>query len=255
MDVTHHRFGIGDSVLVASFVKQNIHALTRLTASAGVAPNLFLSKIASDFKKPDGLTVVAPDRILDFLKNLPARKIPGVGPVTEEKLARLGVRTCGELARCGADILIKHFGKMGLVLHERANGRDEREVEPDVPAKQYSTEETFPADIRDMNFLRLKLREYAEDIFSSLKKRGQGGRTVVLKIKYHDFELITRSRTLDRFPSDSNAVYQIACELLENKTEAGKRPVRLLGLGISGLTEETEFSAINQKELFAQPNL
>ncbi len=255
LDVTRHRFGLEDPVMIASMIKQNIHAVTHLTASAGVAPNLFLAKIASDFNKPDGLTVILPSEVENFLENLPVRKIPGVGPVGEKDLHAAGIRTCGELSLKSKAFLLEHFGKWGLALYERSRGRDERQVVPDAPAKQYSEEETFPADILDKRFLKVKLEEYARNIFEGLKERGQRGRTVVLKVKYHDFEQITRSRTLPRFPAGVDEIYSVARELLEEKTEAGKKPVRLLGLGISGLVEMTELSSSPQKELFEQAEL
>ncbi len=251
LDVTRHRFGLEDPVMIASMIKQNITAVTRLTASAGVAPNLFLAKVASDFQKPDGLTVVKPAEVETFLENLPVRKIPGVGPVGEKELQDLGIKTCGQLALKSKAFLIERFGKWGHALYDRARGVDEREVEPDAPAKQFSEEETFSADVLDKKFLKLKLQEYAGNIFEGLKERGQKGRTIVLKVKYHDFEQITRSKTLDRFPGVEE-IYRTAAELLDLKTEAGKKPVRLLGLGISGLTEETEFSPTKQKDLFGE---
>ncbi len=249
LDVTKHRFGVEDPVMVASLIKQNIFAVTQLTASAGVAPNLFLAKIASGFKKPDGLTVVKPNEVENFLENLPVREIPGVGPVSEKELHGLGIKTCGELALKKKEFLMQHFGKWGYSLYERAHGRDDREVEPNTPAKQCSEEETFSSDVMDKKFLKMKLQEFARDIFEDLKGQGQKGRTVVLKVKYHDFEQITRSRTLPYYPSVDD-IYKTAAELLDAKTEAGKKPVRLVGLGISGLLEETELSTNRQKDLF-----
>ncbi len=249
LDVTHHRFGIEDPAVIALLIKQNINAVTHLTASAGVAPNFFLAKIASDFKKPDGLTIIRDNEIEDFLMDLPVRKIPGVGPVAEKEMHALNIKTCGDLAEKTKNYLVENFGKWGLTLFERARGRDHREIEPNAPAKQYSSEETFPSDILDKKFLKLRLEQYACDIFEGLKQQGQKGRTVVLKVKYHDFEQITRSKTLNSFPGPAE-IYKTAAELLESKTEAGRRPVRLLGLGVSGLMEDTEFSAGRQKDFF-----
>ena len=253
LDVTENRFRIEDPVMVASLIKQNIFAVTHLTASAGVAPNLFLAKVASDFKKPDGLTVIDPGTELEFLKDLPVRKIPGVGPVTEEGLHQLGIKTCGELGEAGLLFLMNHYGKTGVFLFERAHGRDDRTVEPDVPSKQYSCEETFERDVLDKNFMKETLADFAREVFEGLRREGRMGRTIVLKVKYHDFEVITRSRTVPHFPKDSGEVFEIARELLEKKTEAGRRPVRLLGLGISGLQEEEEMvSDPRQPELFKE---
>lgn len=250
LDVTENRFHIEDPAMIASLIKQNIFAVTRLTASAGVAPNLFLAKVASDLKKPDGLTVVLPGQEAGFLKELPVRKIPGVGPVMEKELHKMGFKTCGELREAGLPLLIRHFGKTGVFLFERANGRDDRVVETDVPSKQYSSEETFEKDMLDKNFMKETLADFSRDVFEGLKEDGRMGRTIVLKVKYHDFEVITRSRTLGHFPKDSQEVFGIAWELLERKTEAGKKPVRLLGLGISGLQEESEAVDPRQPELF-----
>ncbi len=255
LDVTKHKLNIQDPKVIASLIKQNIFAVTKLTASAGVAPNLFLAKVASDFKKPDGLTVIRPDQITSFLEDLPVRKIPGVGPKTEARLLGLGIKTCGELAGADISFLINKFGKTGRWLYQTAQGIDEREVEPYTESKQFSTEETFEKNITALAPLRSKLEEYAEYIFSELKQEGRMGRTVVLKVKYHDFELITRSFTLQHEPKNWREIYQIAAELLQKKTLAGKKPVRLLGLGLSGLRELGEMPAeAVQAELFEVSN-
>jgi DNA polymerase IV len=249
LDVTKHRLGIEDPVMIAKLIKQNILAVTKLTASAGVAPNLFLAKIASDFKKPDGLTVIKPAEVGTFLENLPVRKIPGVGPVTEKELVKLGIKTCGDLALKDLSYLMKHFGKTGVFLHARAHGRDEREVEPNVLSKQSSCEETFERDMKDKNFLKSKLRDYAREVFTSLKKEGRMGKTVTLKVKYFDFELITRSKTLARAPEEWTEIYEVGASLLDTKTKAGSKAVRLLGLGVSGLEDISE-TPFRQMELF-----
>lgn len=248
LDVTRHRLGLEDPVMIAKLIKQNILAVTHLRASAGVAPNLFLSKIASDHQKPDGLTVIRPQDVTDFLHPLPVRKIPGVGPVTESSLKAMGIHTCGDLAAISKTVLIKRFGKTGIFLYERARGHDERQVEPGLPSKQYSCEETFARDILDKAFLKAKLKELVDDIFEGLHRQGRMGRTIVLKLKYHDFELITRSRTLSQMPASAREVFEIACQLLEQKTLAGEKPVRLIGIGISGLDEVIKPQP--QKELF-----
>jgi len=252
LDVTQHKLGMEDPTIVASLIKQNIKAVTQLSSSAGVAPNLFLAKIASDFNKPDGLTVISPEDVGRFLEDLPVRKIPGVGPVTEAHLKKLNIHTCGVLGRKDLNDLCREFGKTGVFLYERARGIDEREVEPDVPSKQISTEETYAADIKDIDWLQSKLRDYAEEIFSELEAEGRSGKTITLKIKYFDFELITRSRTLREFPQKSYEVFLIACDLLRTKTQAGKKPIRLMGLGISGLEDLQDIQKrLAQKDLFA----
>lgn len=249
LDVTAHKLQLNDPVVIASMIKQSIHAVTQLTASAGVAPNMFLAKIASDFKKPDGLTVIRPEEVEAFLTPLPLRKIPGVGPVTEKELKEEGFHTCGDLLFAGKTRLYERFGKWGLALYERASGKDDREVEPEGESKQYSMEETFVRDTRDMKWMEERLAEYAQEIFLGLKAEGRMGKTVVLKIKYHNFEQITRSKTLSQEPSRWEDVFEIARGLLRQKTQAGKIPVRLLGLGLSGLAS-IQSSEKRQPELF-----
>lgn len=249
LDVTENKLGIQDPVAIASLIKQNIFAVTRLTASAGVAPNMFLAKIASDFKKPDGLTVIKPENVEAFLKDLPVRKIPGVGPVTEKELARYHLLTCGDLAGAPVSFLLDKFGKTGIMLRERAQGFDPGEVNPHAEPKQYSVEETFPKDILDVRWLEAKLKEYADEVFLNLQQSGRMGKTIVLKVKYFDFESITRSKTLARDPDSSDEICRVACDLLEKKTQAGKKAVRLLGVGISGLRMPEEDRPV-QPDLF-----
>lgn len=248
LDVTSHRLGIEDPVLAAKMIKQNIYAVTRLTASAGVAPLLYLAKIASDYQKPDGLTVVYPDQIQNFLKELPVRKIPGVGPVTEKHLLSLDIKTCGELAGYGKFKLQQIFGKTGSFLYQRASGIDPSEVVPYTPSKQYSIERTFDRDTKDMNRLRGYLREFSRQVFEDLSADKRMGRTVVLKVKYFDFESITRSHTLHANPESADGIYEVAVKLLCEKTLAGKKLIRLIGLGISGL--EDLGLVIKEKTLF-----
>ncbi len=252
LDVTAYRFGTQDPAMIASLIKQNVQAVTHLSASAGVAPNMFLAKVASDMQKPDGLTVVRPDKVDEFLRDLPIRKIPGVGPVTEARLARMGLLKIDDLLQAGELFLHERFGKLGIFLFHRALGQDDRQVEPVSEARQVSTEETFERDVLDVRFLSGKLQAYAAEVFEVLHERGREGRTLVLKVKYFDFEQITRSQTLERFPVSAEEVAAVAIELLKRKTKAGKKPIRLIGLGISGLRPlSTEPVVWQQGELFA----
>ena len=251
LDITHYPFGSRNPVMIARLIKQNIHAVTHLTASAGVAPNMFLAKIASEFQKPDGLTVVTPEQVEDFLRDLPVRKIPGVGPVTEARLLKMGILTCSDLQKAGHLYLHERLGKQGIFLYKRALGIDEREVESDGEAKQSSTEETFARDVLDVRFLQARLELFARELYEQLQAGGRMGRTVVLKLKYFDFEQLTRSQTLSRFPQSPEDIYNAAESLLLKKTLAGKKPVRLIGLGLSGLGELTDGQpAASQLELF-----
>lgn len=250
LDVTENLLHLEDPVTLAKLIKQHIFAVTRLTSSAGVAPTLFLAKIASDMKKPDGLTVVLPDKILDFLKDLPLRKMPGVGPKTEEILKKMGFETCSDLWRADARVLCEKLGKWGLELYHRVRGEETRDVNPYWERTQLSEEETFERDVTDIPWLKRKLAQFAEHVFRDLQEEGRTGRTVVLKVKYHDFEQITRSRSLPQPPEDWDQLYEIARDLLTTRTLAGKKPIRLLGLGISGLKSKKEFSKVSQGELF-----
>ena len=250
LDVTKNLLRLEDPVALAKLLKQHIFAVTHLTSSAGVAPNMFLAKIASDMEKPDGLTVVPPDKVLEFLKDLPVRKLPGVGPKTEAILNRMKLRTCGDLWGIKAKQLCEELGKWGTGLHRMAQGKDDREVNPHWERTQLSAEETFPTDVTDLPWLRGKLEELAAHVFQELQEEGRAGRTVVLKVKYHDFEQVTRSQTLPVPPGDWQMLYEIACGLLEEKTLAGRKPIRLLGLGVSGLNDKEKPPATFQKELF-----
>jgi len=250
LDVSENKLKLEDPVKLAALIKQHIFAVTKLTASAGVAPNMFLAKIASDLEKPDGLTVVTPDKVLEFLKDLPIRKIPGVGPRTEEILHSMTLNTCGDIWGVKPQDLVAKLGKWGLELFHKARGEENREVDPHWERTQLSAEETFPKDITDMPWLKQKLAQLAEHVFYNLKQEGRMGRTVVLKVKYHDFEQITRSKTLAAPPQDWHILYEIARDLLKKKTLAGRKPVRLLGLGISGLKSPKELFPVIQGELF-----
>lgn len=250
LDVTENLLHLEDPVTLAKLIKQHIFAVTKLTASAGVAPNMFLAKIASDMKKPDGLTVVMPDKVLNFLEDLPVRKLPGVGPKTEEILKKMGVETCADIWEKDVKRLCEKLGKWGIGLYHMARGEEHREVNPHWERTQLSAEETFEKDITDMPWLRRKLAQLAENVFRDLLAEGRTGRTIVLKVKYHDFEQITRSRTLPEPPADWYTIHEIACDLLKQKTLAGKKPVRLLGLGVSGLKGKEEILQVRQKELF-----
>ncbi len=250
LDVVENKLKLEDPVKLAALIKQHIFAVTKLTASAGVAPAMFLAKIASDMQKPDGLTVVYPDMVLEFLKDLPVRKIPGVGPRTEEILHGMTLETCGDIWDMKPQDLTAKLGKWGLELFHRARGEEDRDVNPFWERTQLSAEETFPKDMTDIPWLRRKLAQLAEHVFYDLKQEGRTGRTVVLKVKYHDFEQITRSRTLTAPPGDWHVLDEIACDLLKRKTLAGRKPIRLLGLGISGLKSKDEIPPSAQGELF-----
>ena len=221
LDVTQNKLRISDPAELARLIKQNIFALTKLTASAGAAPNKFLAKIASDLKKPDGLVVVYPEETETFLAPLPVRKIPGVGPVTDTKLQQLGIKTCGDLAAIPRKELINHFGKFGLDLYDMARGLDDSPVIVYAAPQQIGSETTFEKDIVDLKTMEAHLREIAEIVAERLAEEGMKGRTVTLKVKYADFSQITRSVTQPDKISTAEEISKHAISLLRTKTDAG----------------------------------
>ncbi|MBI4549816.1 MAG: DNA polymerase IV [Candidatus Omnitrophica bacterium] len=248
LDVTRNILKLDDPAELARLIKQHIKAATGLTASAGVAPNKFLAKVASDFKKPDGLTVVLPDKAQEFLSPLSVRKIPGVGPVTEKRLYGLGIFTCRDLLDQSLEKLARHFGKFGAELYEMARGIDESPVVTGWISKQIGSEETFEADLLDLRVMERELGRIAEEVAARLVSEKRAGKTVTLKVKYSDFSTITRSLTLPRPTGGEEEIRLEAIRMLREKTEAGRRPVRLLGISVSNFDRVRPGSS--QLELF-----
>jgi DNA polymerase IV len=218
-----------------------IRQQTGLTASAGVAPNKFLAKIASAWRKPDGLTVIAPERVEDFLQKLPVDALWGVGPVTAQRLRERGIERLIDVRTADPALLRSAVGSMTEWLQELAAGRDDRVVEPNRPSKSSSSECTYAQDLTDIDRMREELAEMACDNVRWLKKRGMLARTVTIKVRYSDFTTITRSHS--SAPSDDEGeISKRAVDLLD-KTDAKTRPVRLLGAGVHNfvtIEEETE---------------
>ena len=235
LDVTGSTRLFGSPVEIAKKIKQLVRQETGLTVSAGVAPSKFVAKIASDINKPDGLTVVSPDRVREFLDPLPISKMWGVGKVTQEALSRIGIHTFRDLSRVSVETLEKKFGKYGSKMRELSMGIDERDVVTQQEAKSIGNEETYDVDVLGVDPARKELLALAGKVARRLRLEGVEGRTITLKVKYSDFVLITRSATLNNFTNDGTVIYQTACGLLD-KTETGKRPVRLLGISVSQLS-------------------
>lgn len=221
---------------LALAIKAEILRKIGLTASAGVAPNKFLAKIASDLQKPDGLTVVQPHEVERFLAYLPVKRVWGIGPATAKRLHRLGIDTIGELRCLSLEELTAEFGKLGLHYFRLSRGLDDRPVEPRGQAKSLSTESTYSNDIKDPLELKRHIEAQAEEVADRLRESGLLGTTVVLKLRYSDFETLTRSRTSTEPVRRAGEIAEVALELLE-KTEYRERAVRLLGVGVSGLHE------------------
>jgi len=235
LDVTGSTRLFGRPGDIAKKIKKTVLEETGLTVSAGVASSKFVAKIASDMDKPDGLTIVSPDRVREFLNPLPIKKMWGVGKVMQQALMRLNVRTFRDLSQVPLKVLEKEFGKRGLMLHQLSMGIDDREVIPDHEMKSIGHEETFSQDILDMNTAKKKLLYLANKVAYRMRKKEAAGKTVTLKVKYSDFRQVTRSKTLPKSTDDGFEIYSTVCRLLE-KTAVGKRPVRLLGISLSQLS-------------------
>lgn len=236
LDVTVNKTGEASATRIASAIKNEILEQTGLTASAGVAPNMFVAKIASDFKKPDGLTVVPPEKVLDFIRPLPVRRIPGIGPVSDGNMAKVGIRTVSDLAEKTREWLEEHFGSFGHYLWDIARGIDERQVTPSWERKSLGAEDTFDRDLLDVREIENYLRDCARRVFDQLTKEGKRARTVTLKIKYHDFRTITRRRTLTDFIGTADEIFAVACDLL-SRTDAGRVKIRLAGISLSTFSQ------------------
>ncbi len=235
LDVTENTLGEPLAQNLAARIKKQIREQTGLTASAGVGPNKFIAKVASDLRKPDGLVVVPPQKALEFIEKLPVEKLWGVGPATATRLHALGLRTAKDIRTYDLAALERELGKFGLFLHGLSIGQDDRPVDPSWDPKSSGSETTFDRDVLDLDVLREKIAEQIEENVAWLRKEGRLGRTVTLKVRYKDFKTITRSRTLG-FPTDRATTFvQVARELLLGHTEAGETPVRLIGVSISGL--------------------
>ncbi|NGX43314.1 MAG: DNA polymerase IV [Chlamydiae bacterium] len=239
LDVTVNKKGEPSATRLAQRIKQHIFEETGLTASAGVSFNKFLAKVASDWKKPDGLTVIPPEKAVEFIENLPIRKFYGIGEVTEKKMLQLDIKTGADLRKVDREFLSTHFGKMGNFFYQMANCQDNRPVNPSRVRKSLGKEETFPEDIRDKEEVISVIHDLSSGVSSMLQSRHLMGRTVTVKVRYDDFTTVTRRRTLQNGFNDSETISAEAIKLLE-KTEAGKRLVRLLGVSVSSLQSNNE---------------
>jgi len=235
LDVTENAWGETLGVNVARRIKDQIKSETGLTASAGVAPNKFLAKIASAWRKPDGLTVIAPERVESFLQQLPVDALWGVGPVTANRLRAHGIDRLVDVRTADPNTLRTAVGSLSDWLVRLAHGEDDRAVEPNRPSKSSSSECTYAHDLTDIERMREEIDDMARENATWLAKKGLLARTVTIKVRYDDFTTITRSQS-DAPTNDPDAIARRAVELLK-KTDAGKRPVRLLGAGVHNLGE------------------
>jgi len=237
LDVTQNAWGEPLGMEVAKRLKRQIREQTGLTASAGVAPNKFLAKIASGYRKPDGLTVIAPERVESFLRELPVEALWGVGPVTARKLHQAGITRLTDVRSADMERLRQAVGSLAEWLRQLAHGEDPRPVEPERAAKSSSSENTYAQDLVDLEAIRAEIDRMARENAQWLGRRGLAARTVTIKVRYAGFVTVTRSHTLSRHTAAPDVIASWAVELL-SRTEAGTRPVRLLGVRVQGLVEE-----------------
>ncbi len=235
LDVTENAWDEPLATPVARRLKQQIANETGLTASAGVAPNKFLAKVASGWRKPDGLTVVPHEKVEAFLHELPVSALWGVGPVTERKLRARGIERVVDIRATDDNVLHQLVGKQADWLKDLSFGQDDRPVTPNRPAKSSGSERTYPEDLTDLDTIRDELDRMTRQAASRLERSALFSRTVTVKMRYSDFTTITRSTTSAAPTRDPELLVERTSALLE-KTEAGSRPVRLLGVSVGNLT-------------------
>lgn len=239
LDVTENLRGEPSATRMAREIKNRIKEECNLTASAGVSYNKFLAKVASDWQKPDGLTVIIPEKAQEFIEQLEVRKFFGVGPATEKRMHQLGIYTGVDLKQHSLQQLTQWFGKAGTFFYQIARGIDERDVNPVRERKSVGREVTLASDITGSNEIESLLKQLAEQVMERYERVGKSARTVTLKVRYDDFTTISRSHTGGMLINTMDQVVETCRELLE-QTEAGTRPVRLLGISLSGFPSEED---------------
>jgi len=234
LDVTENHINLPSATLIAKKIRQLIKKETRLTASAGVAHNKFLAKIASDLNKPDGMAVILPEEADEFLEQLEIGTFHGIGDATESKMKSLGIHTGKDLKQWSEIDLVEQFGKTGRYYYNIVRGIDHRKVKPDRIPKSIGKERTFTEDVDDISWIHNFLRELAGKIADRLHQKNAGGKTVTLKVRYDDFETITRSNSFSHYIDEASDIADTAIALLD-ETKVGDQKVRLLGITMSNL--------------------
>ena len=249
VDLTGTERALGPPEQAAEQIRAAIRAETGLTASVGIAPNKFLAKLASDERKPDGVTLVTTETAVEFVQGQPVERIWGVGEKMAGKLHRLGLHRARDIAQAEPSFLKRHFGLMGLRLYELSWGRDDRPVVPETEAKSVSHEVTFAKNQKHLELLRGVLSGLCQQTARRLRRAHLVGRTVNLKIRYGDFATVTRQEALGHPTDDDGEIYAAAGRLLEVERAVDTRPVRLLGVGVTGLLRQTQLNL----DLFGGP--
>lgn len=236
LDVTMDKLNIGSALEIAKQIKQAIREELQLTASAGVSINKFLAKIASDLQKPDGLTFIGPSAVASFMENLPVEKFHGVGKVTADKMKQMGLHIGADLKKLPESLLVQEFGKVGHFYYQIVRGIDNRPVQPHRETKSVGAEDTFAEDLETEAAMCAELERIAPLVHDRLRRHGLKGRTVTLKVKYHDFQQITRNHSFLQATDSLEDILDAAKKLLVATLPDGK-PVRLLGITMSNFGE------------------
>jgi DNA polymerase-4 len=237
LDVTVNKPGITSATLIAQEIKRRVRETTGLTVSAGVSVNKFLAKIASDWKKPDGLFVILPEEVESFVEELKIEQFWGIGKVTAARMHELGIHTGRDLKKIEEGELVRLFGKAGRIYYQNARGIDDREVVPDRVRKSLGAEETFMTDLYDRMDLQEKLREIANEVWRRTSKRDFYGRTVTLKVKYADFRETSKRKTFSRPIEDFYTFWSVSIDLLDAVEFGDQERIRLMGLSVSNARE------------------
>jgi DNA polymerase-4 len=248
LDVTLDKQNIGSALEIAELIRKEIKKELNLTASAGVSINKFVAKIASDINKPDGLTFIGPSKVESFMGELPVEKFYGVGKVTAQKMKKLGFHYGADLKKLSQDELVNHFGKMGRFFYKIVRGIDDRPVQPHRKVKSVGAEDTFPYDLVSVDEMNAELTKMANLVHDRLSRSNLKGRTITLKIKYHDFKQITRSKTFPSRVDDFDIILATAKELLTS-TNLTSVSIRLLGISMSNFYESEAPSEIETDQL------
>ena len=244
LDVTHNKKGNPSATLLANEIRARILSEVGLTASAGISVNKFIAKVASDYNKPNGQKTVSGDEIVPFLENLPIQKFYGVGKVTTEKMFQLGIFTGLDLKNKTLEFLEQHFGKSGSYYYQVVRGIHNSPVQAKRTTKSVAAEHTFDVNLSSEIFMLEQLESISRQIEKRLQKHSISGKTITLKIKYSDFSLQTRSKTMPYYISDKNLIFEIVKELLYQ--ERLKDSVRLLGIALSNLNTEQKKTVVIQ---------
>lgn len=246
LDVTLDKLNIGSAIEIAERIRKEIKDELHLTASAGISINKFIAKIASDINKPDGITFIGPSRIEKFMEDLPVEKFYGVGKVTAAKMKTLGLHCGADLKKLSEVELIRHFGKTGKFFYKIVRGVDNRPVQPHRKAKSVGAEDTFPQDLTTLDEMYEELDKIGQSVYNRLSRNQLKGKTVTLKIKYHDFKQITRSQSFTERTNDINEIMKSVKSMLVS-TDPESKKIRLLGISMSNFEESLPVNKMNDK--------